>query len=302
MKSIRDWNQQRDHVTPFTHLKAFAIHPGTPFATKSEFSWLKRASKEVDSTSTIFISWKITLDFHFRFWPHWFIEYFCVARSVSVSEIPFFCILWVGFTSAQAITSSGWMMWQMISQPSWRCQSDSPMISSMTFFCEKVELICSLFSWGLDILGRIKGDFLKTLVASLFFALLLDYVCLLSCLKPEESCPQKDIQIFPLPELNVDAVSTTDFKLGIIISRFQPFVFITWKVNKFSKASFFFWQGLKWRTAFFGCFPSPIICLASPFFEEMRAQPELHLTLLRREQRWSCHMELVDIKRNMMTW
>jgi len=33
MKSIRDGNQQRDHVTPFAHLKAFAIHPGTPFAT-----------------------------------------------------------------------------------------------------------------------------------------------------------------------------------------------------------------------------------------------------------------------------
>lgn len=69
--------------------------------------------------------------------------------------------------------------------------------------------------------------FLKTLITSLFFALLLDYVCLPSCLKPEESGPQKDIQIFPLPELNVDAVSTADFELGIIISRFQPFVFIT---------------------------------------------------------------------------
>lgn len=57
---------------------------------QSEFSWLKRASKEVDSTSTIFISWKITFDFHFRFWPYWLIEYIsCHQISFSFRDSAF---------------------------------------------------------------------------------------------------------------------------------------------------------------------------------------------------------------------
>ena len=264
MKSIRDGNQQRDHVTPFAHLKAFAIHPGTPSLQQSEFSWLKRASKEVDSTSTIFISWNITFDFHFRFWPCWLLEYI-LCRQISFS-----------FKDSVFLHPSGGIY---ISAGDYIIRVND-VTDDITAFMEvsigfSDDLKYDFFLWEgwvdlfIVVLGirHLRSDqrrfFLKTLVTSLFFALLLDYVCLLSCLKPEESGPKRYSNLSTTRTGTWTLFQQLIFKLGIIISRFQPFVFLTWKVNKFSKASLFFWEGLKWRTAFLGCFPSPIICLAS---------------------------------------
>ena len=128
---------------------------------QSEFSWLKRASKEVDSTSTIFISWKITFDFHFRLWPYWLIEYIlCRQISFSFRDSVFLHPLSGIYISAgdyiirvNDVTDDITAFMEVSIGFSDDLKYD--------FFCEKVELICSLFSWGLDIFGRIKGDYFK---------------------------------------------------------------------------------------------------------------------------------------------
>ena len=141
-----------------------------------------------------------------------FLNTFCVARSVSVSKIPFFA-------------SFGWDLHQRrrLHHPGEWCDRWYHSLHGgvnrifrwsqvWLFFCEKVELICSLLSWGLDILGRIKGDFFKDFGYKSVFCFTA-WLCL-STILPEAGRigPKKIFKSFHYQNWNVDAVSTTDFQ------------------------------------------------------------------------------------------
>ena len=185
-----------------------------------------------------------------------------MARSVSVSEIPF-------FTSAQVITSSGWMMWQMISQPSWRCLPRIFRWSQVwLFFLWEGWVDLFIVFWGLDILGRIKGDFFKDFGYKSVFCLTA-WLCL-STILPEAGRigAPKDIQIFPLPETNIFADGHvvwiwTLFQLLIsnLESSFLGSSHSSLSLEKWTiLQSIIFLEGLKWRTVFHFWLLPPIIC------------------------------------------